>query len=340
MLANINFPGQLSWRSHEYEGAKEAFGEIVEMSGSAPPCGCKLVNFRWFPPSENMGLVGYKCMQILRGNLHGKHINDPWNYLYVHDKVRCFNMWHAAGIPIPNYHTWEPGAFCDRAPTPVLLRLNNGVAGQDSWLARNEEEFWDYLPAVEDACRVARQNGRGVETRLLMTRFIDTQHPDYPLNASYRIIVAGGKVVTGYARVSDPQDWVAVTNKFHSGIADAWLFYNRRCQQIMTEHEALIVKAVEVLGLNHQGVDIIEDGKTGQLYFLEVQTTYDAGFIGAGPYVPPYYNPYNPELVKFLKENDAMIAKELPLYHDAWLDKREHFRRCYKNLAQQFAAKA
>jgi hypothetical protein len=343
MLANINFPGQLQWRSHEYEGAKEAFGEIVEMPPHTPydstPDKMGAQAFRWFPPSENMGAVGYACMQTLRDNLHGNHINDARNYLYVHDKVSCFDKWYDAGIPIPNYKTWEPGTLVGN-PYPVLLRLNNGVAGQDSWLVRTEDEFWDYLPIVEDACRVAKRNGRGVHTRLLMTRFIDTQHPDYPLNASYRIIVAGGKVVTGYARVSDPQDWVAVTNKFHSGIADAWLFYNHRCQQIMTEHEALIVQAVEVLGLNHQGVDIIEDGKTGQLYFLEVQTTYDAGFIGAGPYVPPYYNPYNPELVKFLKENDAMIAKELPLYHDAWLDKREHFRRCYKNLAQQFAAKA
>jgi glutathione synthase/RimK-type ligase-like ATP-grasp enzyme len=338
MLANINFPGQLQWRSHEYEGAKEAFGGIVD--GSAPE-NMEAQAFRWFPPSENMGSVGYLCMLALRDNRNGHHINDPRNYLYVHDKVRCFDRWYEAGIPIPNYYTWVPGLFQHPAPKlPTLLRLNNGVAGQDSWLARNDEEFWKYLPIVEDACRAARERGRGVETRLLMTQFIDTQRPEHPLNVSYRIIVAGGKVVTGYARVSDPQDWVAVTNKFHSSIADAWLFYNRRCQQIMTEHEELIVKAVEVLGLNHQGVDIIEDGKTGQLYFLEVQTTYDAGFIGAGPYAPPYYNPYNPELVKFLKENDALIAKELPLYHDVWLDKREHFRRCYANLAKQFAAKA
>ena len=67
-------------------------------------------------------------------------------------------------------------------------------------------------------------------------------------------------------------------------------------------------------------------------YFLEVQTTYDAGFIGAGPYKPPYYNPYNPELLQLIVDREQEFKDKLPLYYYNWLDKREHFRAVYSEL--------
>jgi hypothetical protein len=315
-------------------GAVEAFGEVRDFTDASSPEFQDAYATRWFPPSENCNPAGYKWMQQHRTLSHSKHhINDARNYIFVHDKVECFERWAALGIPIPAYFTWDPGQFDEARDfdPPFLLRMNNGVAGQDSWLVRGESEIRAALAALEQ--RYARAGG--AVNRMLCTKFIDTRS-DAPLNCSYRITVAGGKVVTGYARVSDPADWVAVTNKFHTGIADAWLACNRRCQQIMITHEPLLVGAVEALGLNHQGIDVIQDGATGELYFLEVQTTYDAGFIGAGPYQPPFYNPYNRELVTFIRDNAATLEREIPLYYHLWLDKREHFKACYKNLAEQF----
>ena len=343
MLININFPGQLQWRSHEYAGAKDAFGEVIDGATMSNPRVAKADAFRWFPPSEEIGTIGYVWMQEQRSLApNGKyHINDARHYLGMHDKLIAFETWHNAGLPIPQHFQFatadEFHSRWDGTPNyyPILLRLNNSVAGYDSWLVRSRAELQPALDALV-ACHGRHvAAGRGINTRMMCVEFIDTRRPDCPLNVSYRISVAGGKVVTGYARVSDPQDWVAVTNKFHAGIADAWLAANRRCHQIMLHQANLLVKAVAATGMNHQGLDLIEDGRTGKLYFLETQTTYDAGFINAGPYQPPYYNPYNRELVKFIQENSALLQKEIPLYYNAWLDKREHFRQCYANLAAQ-----
>lgn len=346
MLANINFQGQPQWRSHEREAAAEVFGGVQDFADASSRAFQEAEVVRWFPPSEAITPEGYLWMQAQRTKAaHGAHfhINDAQHYLRVHDKVETFQVWTKEGIPTPRWFTWEAGSFQDVSQgvpgfaPPFLLRLNNGVAGQDSWLVRSWQDLPGALEDVERCYHAVRASGRGAVTRLLCTKFVSTVRQG--LNVSYRIIVAGGQVITGYARVSHPSDWVAVTNKFHAEMADQWLAANRRCQQIMTEHADLLVRAVGALGLNHQGVDVIEsvpDGPNGQanLYFLEVQTTYDAGFIGCGPYQPPYYNPYNPELVKFLQENRALIEQELPLYTHRWLDKREHFRACYAALKE------
>jgi glutathione synthase/RimK-type ligase-like ATP-grasp enzyme len=340
MLLNPLLLPQPPWRSHERAGAEHAFGRVVDLGPASladwlefPPEPGP-VTVRWFPPSEALDAAGWQALQATRavaGRAAG-HINDVQHWPAVHDKVECFRRWDAAGVPIPAWRTWEPGGFAaasEGLAMPLLLRLNNGVAGQDSWLVRTAAE----LPAALAAVEAAYAQRAGAINRLLATQFIETAAPDCPLNTSYRIIVAGGRVITGYARVSDRADWVAVTNKFHAELADAWVAANRRCQRFMVEHAAELVRAVAVLGLNHQGVDVIEDGATGQRYYLEVQTTYDAGFIGCGAYAPPFYNPYHPELVAFLTQNRGWLETELPLYCHGWLDKAEHFRQCYAALA-------
>ena len=138
-----------------------------------------------------------------------------------------------------------------------------------------------------------------------------------------------------------PEDWVAVTNKFNKETMDAWYFHNIRLHKIMEEQEETIVKAVKVLGLNHQGVDIIPRGGTEDIIFLEVQTTYDAGFAtannqtGLGPYTPPYFNPYNPTLCNFIEQNKSEMEQTIPLYTSLWLDKHAHFDKVYSNLKEQ-----
>lgn len=327
-LANYNFPGQPQWRSHEHAGAMAAFEDVYEVGGGGVLPNMAVL--RWFPPSENCSRELYAQMARMRESVTAPfHINDVRNYKHVHDKLSCFEAWMHAGIPTPGWFEWQPGQFVPQFEPPYLLRLNNSVAGYDSWLVREPSQLPEALAAVE----AAHARNTGAIPRLLCTKFINTQVVG-KLNHSFRIIVAGGKVVTGYARVSDATDWVAVTNKFNREMAESWLHCNQLCQRIMTQHEETIVRAVEVLGLNHQGVDVISDA-AGQLYFLEVQTTYDAGFIGCGHYKPPFYNPYNPELVEFIKNNAAEIERELPLYFFNWLEKAQHFRVCYQNLRRQ-----
>jgi len=353
MLVNIipqnNCFQQPQWRSFEREGAEKAFGEVVDAQNASHAAVAKADAIRWFPPSEEISNDGWSWMIQERNEAGGvnrdaDHINDAYSYENMHDKLLAMEVWSDYKIPtVPHFKFTNREDFYDRGIQrplviggPFLLRLNNSVAGQESWLVSGNTQIGPCLEAVLDAHRRHTQAGRGVGTSMFCAKFIDTRHPDYNLNCSYRIIVAGGKVVTGYARVSDPNDWVAVTNKFHSTIADAWMYHNRRCQQIMIEKADLLVRAVECLGLNHQGLDLIEEPSTGNLYFLETQTTYDAGFIGVGHYCPPYYNPYNPELLKFIGENKAEIERDLPLYYNFWLDKRAHFERCYQNLADSF----
>lgn len=327
MLTNILFPRQPAWRTFEREAAVEVFGGVTDVklgAGEYPAAQF----MRWFPPSEMITADEHHRMlgAVISSDGDVHHINDPRGYLLMHDKLAAFARWREVGLGehVPDYVELTPG-WRPPWPPPYLLRLNNSVAGQHSTLVVHPREETAATAEVCGWLHAARNSGWGLAHRAFAVKYYDTAVQG--LNVSYRIIVAGGRVVTGYARVSDPADWVAVTNKFHAGIADAWLEANRRCHAFIAAHEATLVQAVAALGLNHQGLDVIESGDAW--YLLETQTTYDAGFLNAGPYRPPFYNPYNPDLVKFIQENRALIARDLPLYHDAWLDKREHFRRCY-----------
>ena len=68
--------------------------------------------------------------------------------------------------------------------------------------------------------------------------------------------------------------------------------------------------------------------------FLEVQPTYASGYPQEGycGYVKPFYNPSDPNLVKFLVDNKSSLIKEIPMYYNNWLDKQNHFDMVYKEL--------
>jgi CRISPR/Cas system-associated endonuclease/helicase Cas3 len=53
-----------------------------------------------------------------------------------------------------------------------------------------------------------------------------------------------------------------------------------------------------------------------------------------GKYCPPYYNPYDKNLVNFLKENEYWLKKEIPTYYKNWLNKDNHFKQVYKHLKE------
>lgn len=332
MLLSKNRP-TLRWRSLEREAAESIFGLVAdepqENRGTL-----KAEYVRWFPESENTTANTYQNILLARAQLNeAKHINDPLNFLNVHDKCSSFSCWNRSGVRTPHWFEFSSvDEFFSHTDLsfPLLLRLNNGVAGMDSMLIQEAQLLHAAVPQIL-TCAQANK-GRGVNTKALCVEFIETQNSD-GVRVSYRVIVAGNRVITGYARTCSMSDWVAITTKFTASMWSAWLNANIRCQELMVSHERLFVDAVHSLGLNYQAIDVIEDQEQN-LYFLEVQTTYDAGFIGQGHYVPPFFNPYNPELVQLLIERKDEVRDLIPLYVENWLEKYNHFRLCYSAVKE------
>jgi hypothetical protein len=299
---------------------------------------------RWFPESEEITKQEYDLINKAFWGIDANitHINNFSNFLRVHDKVAAFIIWSALGVNIPKYFVFNSLDDLKQKdlPYPIILRLNNSVAGQDSWKVNIPEE----LEAAYNNLYKSFISKRGINTKMIATQFIDTRHPDFPNhNVSYRVIVAGNKLVTGYARVSSGEDWVAVTNKFNKNTIDAWYFHNIKLQKMMEGNPGQFIYPVLDLGLNHQGIDVIPNFSNTEevsLNFLEVQTTYDAGFAtpdnkqGLGNYTLPYFNPYNESLKAFIEQNKAEMEQTMPLYTYNWLNKQQHFDECYKNLKE------
>ena len=130
-------------------------------------------------------------------------------------------------------------------------------------------------------------------------------------------------------------DWLAITaGKFSMKNMDNWIYYNALCEKICIKYKKEICKAVESLGLNMQGVDVVIDQDKGKPCFLEVQPTYASGYPQEGfcGYFKPFYNPSNPDLVNYLiKEKDSLIT-QIPMYYNNWLDKKNHFDLMYRSL--------
>ena len=170
---------------------------------------------------------------------------------------------------------------------------------------------------------------------MMCIKLINTISKEKNVNISYRIHVAGNKVISGYARVVPKDNWLAITaGSFKINQIDNWIYYNELCQKIMVEKEQEIVNAVQVLNLNHQGVDLVIDQNTNELCFLEVQPSYAAGYPKDGyyGYYPPFYNPSDPNLVKFLIQNKSELEQKIPMYYFNWLDKKNHFHLVYEEL--------
>jgi glutathione synthase/RimK-type ligase-like ATP-grasp enzyme len=338
MLLSMN-RDSLVWRPFEREAASSVFGGVEEHGqyDLINHTDCSYV--RWFPNSEDITLDEYtrldNAFRYLNYHTSGRlHINPISSFMSVHDKVEAFRIWKSHGIPTPVTFPFDSisglrdGMEIHQLRPPILLRLNNRCAGQDSWLIHEEQDLYPTARLLLNS--LSEEKKFGVKTKAFCSQFIETRSAG-GLRSSYRIIVAGDRVITGYARLCTSEDWVAVTNKFTPSMWDEWVQQNEACHSFMEEHEDLLVRAVHVLGMNYQGVDVIK-GEDGRFYFLEIQTTYDAGFIGAGPYVPTFYNPYNQELCSLIQENRQDLERRVPRYMYLWLDKHYHFWTCYSEV--------
>ena len=198
-------------------------------------------------------------------------------------------------------------------------------SGKGSFLAKNKIESEQYFNQIEDIYKT--HYSKYSTTNKICVDYIDTKTPEN-YNLSYRIIVAGNKIITGYARLSQFNDWVAITGKFKPEMAEDFVKYQKRCEEICKTYEHEIINSVHSLGLDLQGVDVIEDNQ-GNIYILEVQPGFSCGYPEWGG---PFYNPRYPELVKFLTNNEDRLKKEIPFYYNNWLDKNVLFNKVFTNL--------
>ena len=198
-------------------------------------------------------------------------------------------------------------------------------SGRGSFLVKTEDELNKKATELETIYN--KQKLILPTTNKMAVEFIDVRTPEN-YNMSYRVIVSGNKIITGYARLSQSDDWVAITGKFKKEMAEDFVKYQKRCDEICKTYEKEIINSVHSLGLDLQGVDIIED-KNGKIYILEVQPGFSCGYPEWGG---PFYNPNYPELVNFLTKNKKRLIKEIPFYYLGWLNKESLFDNIFFNL--------
>ena len=255
-------------------------------------------------------------------------INDPTKFPAVHAKDVAWKIWGPGEVPIPQWE-YKTDVHPIRLSYPLLLRFNDSVSGEHSYLCQTPSEGADaFLKLLgPDKRDIERRWGPGIGRSIVVQEFIETEQGGYRF--SYRIIVAGNKVVTAYARLCSPPEWIAITGKFTPEMGNDFINHQRHCQRWCRTHEAEIVRAVKMLGLNFQGVDVIFD-QDGSPYFLEVQPDFSTGNPRYGD-VPPFYNPSYPALVQFLESAKPTIQTACPMYC-AWLDKEHLFRTSFNAL--------
>jgi glutathione synthase/RimK-type ligase-like ATP-grasp enzyme len=315
------------WRPHEQQAAQRHLGKQVSIDK-------RFDYFAWRVNTESVNqTILNRCQnieeQIRLANPEVKIINSMSSYKFTNNKDECFDEWSLQGISTPKYITYSDKSeiLSSGIRYPFLLRLNDGVTGEDTFLIRSEKELDECIPLVDKAFRYKKR----ISTKKIAVEFIDTSIEE-GYKVSFRIIVAGNKVVVGYARISD--DWLAITKQFTEDKKEHFIKQNKRLQDIINKNHDEIVRSVSVLGLKHVGIDVIAD-KEDNLYFLEVQPFYFSG--NTSRTTPPFWNPYKPpELVKWLVEDKNNLSKEIPIYYNLWLDKSRHFDLCYKSLSESF----
>ena len=255
-------------------------------------------------------------------NLNNFNINDPSGYLNIYDKAYCYNTWKANGIKTVDFYEYDEymGDDC-LFEFPVLVRLNNDSGGRGTFYVNNASQF---KQCIQEIKRIPL----GFRSKILVVNFLETKDHN-GIRSSFRIIVSGEKIITGYPRIGW-NDWNITTASFNGDFRDNFkhfIKYGIICESIIHEKSDLILKAVKSTKCNHVGVDLILH--EGELVFIEIQPGYSTGYEGYGE---PFYNPSDLGMVKVLIDNINLLGELMPTYVEYWLDKRKLFNCAYKNL--------
>lgn len=339
-----------NWRIFEKESMSKHFGSVLDVNGED---GVSVLNafekykdtvkyIRWYPDPELITEKEYQGMLYQNekiGNLPYITNSAP-GFKYVQSKEETFKRWKEAGVYCPDFFYFDNSKDFftkqeeNKIEYPFLIRLNNSVSGKHTYLIREEKQLKEALSKLDNDFTSYTSSNTRIGTKRICVKLINSVDKERNVNSSFRIHVAGNKVISGYGRVVDADDWLAITaGKFKKEHIDNFVYYNTFCEELMTKFSKELIEAVQALDLNHQGVDVIYDFDNDKLCFLEVQPTYASGYPnGMGSYRPPYYNPYDSTLVNFLQENEQELVKLFPRYYNNWLDKKNHFDLVYKTL--------
>jgi len=335
----------VSWRIFELECLEKYFGQH---EGSTPEgitengvwsCGARYVYWKMHTESTDRNLWQRCCRHAQQMTLAGiKHINDPNGWLNCHAKEEAFKIWKKEGIPCPDWFEFNGEHDFLKKCTfgyPMLIRLNNSTSGWFSKLCHNESEVMKAIPEIRKGLIYHHDHidNEGVGRKIIAVKYIPTTRPE-KVNLSFRIIVAGNKVVVGYARLGPPDEWLVITKQFEPWMEEIFVHYQKVCQKFCEDNEALIVKAVKCLGLNLQGVDVILD-QNNNPYFIEVQPGFSVGYPNKSSWKPPFYNPSKPDSLRnFLLKNLDHLKDKTPMYANLWLDKYNMFNKAFKSLKE------
>ncbi len=311
------------WRPFELEAAKKHLGPIEQDFSKSDILLCR-TNTETVTPA-----VLKRCVETERTfkNQSTKKavINPSENYRFANNKDACFSVWKANNIPHPECKIIKSRKDLDGVELPYLLRLNDGVTGEDTYLVEDSKDIDSCYEKVEKAFMTKAR----IDTKMICVKFIDTSTVD-GYNLSYRIIAAGNKVICGYARISD--DWLAITKQFTDDKKEAFVRENKKLEDILKTHENTIVSAMKTAGHHHVGLDVIPD-QEGNIYILEIQPFYFCG--NTNRTTAPYWNPYKPpELVNWLVSEEEYLKKQIPTYYERWLNKEQHFDACYRAIKE------
>ena len=331
-VINITSPGT-KWRVFEKECLEEHLGKVVDVdlgdlkkTQQIADLGPQGTIIFWRLNSDDINRqeldMALKHREILRDF---EMINDPVNHLHIHAKERAFSAWKESGVKIPEFQVLEKKEDVT-LEYPFLVRLNNQVTGRSSYLVKSEKELDEAWPKLEREYQSSIS--KKPFTKKIAVQFIDASKEEGKYNLSYRMIVAGNKVITGYARLSPASDWVAITGKFKASMGGLFIKYQQRCQNMIDKNHDKIVEAVHSIGMKLQGVDIIEN-QQGEVYFLECQPGFSTGY---SDWPKPFYNPHQRELVDFILKNEKEFIEKCPLYYYNWLNKENLFNEIFNNL--------
>lgn len=321
------------WRVFEKEGIENNFGKIQDLH----PFDLESSNIEdgvifWKLSTEDTTSEELEaCLSFESRVNNNHHINPPSGWLNCHAKEACFKIWKDNGISCPNHFEFEDLDDLRQKINnnyPYLIRLNNLSGGDGSYLVKNKEQLESCFLELERDFNNNKDKNRG--TKKICVEFIDTKDAR-GRNSSYRIIVAGEKVITGYARVNQGDHWNVTTSTFShdfNKFSKDFIRYNELCHEIMSTYEKDIVEAIKLTNNHHVGLDIIRD-PFGKIYFIEVQPGYQTGYSDSPG---PFYHPSKKDMVQYLLDNKESLERKLPLYYNDWLDKEIHFDKAFKEL--------